>query len=180
MVSYCSWVRAPFVDWPTWCCVFQMQSGWMSPQIWWCRRGPWMQTANASAQVSSPSSLLCLPEPTLCSFPTSYQPLAFLFFFFLDRCKCKKVKPTLATYLSKNYSYGESLHPAVHSGDLTHGLLDAINTADDFLTNYAAFGWNNNNYKRACFSELSWVGNQSKWPEWQLLLGSDLKFNILL
>lgn len=25
-----------------------------------------------------------------------------------DRCKCKKVKPTLATYLSKNYSYGKS------------------------------------------------------------------------
>lgn len=49
----------------------------------------------------------------------------FFFFFLqlsvsllssLDRCKCKKVKPTLATYLSKNYSYGKSSYEAIGLG----------------------------------------------------------------
>ncbi|KAB1276309.1 Secreted frizzled-related protein 4 [Camelus dromedarius] len=52
-----------------------------------------------------------------------------------DRCKCKKVKPTLATYLSKNYSYGKSSVETIGLGTwhmTKPDLLSFNNTYIDF------------------------------------------------
>lgn len=59
-------------------------------------------------------------HPLLSSWSDVSSPLPIYFMCLLDRCKCKKVKPTLATYLSKNYSYGKSADNAIFSGDLAH------------------------------------------------------------
>lgn len=62
------------------------------------------------------SSVLGLP--LLCAQSDALSPLPMDFVSLSDRCKCKKVKPTLATYLSKNYSYGEFSDNSICFGDL--------------------------------------------------------------
>uniref|UniRef100_A0A672V1M9 Secreted frizzled related protein 4 n=1 Tax=Strigops habroptila TaxID=2489341 RepID=A0A672V1M9_STRHB len=45
------------------------------------------------------------PEAIVTDLPPLAPPNRFLFSSFEERCRCKKTKPTLSTYLAKNYSY---------------------------------------------------------------------------
>lgn len=75
----------------------------------------------------------------------------------LDRCKCKKVKPTLATYLSKNYSYGKSSNENIRF-TIWHLLKPGLLAIKQrrclviFLVNCMSLKWHHNNHKTSCFS----------------------------
>lgn len=116
VVPYSSKVNRPN-DWPHPCgpmCVSDVK---------WIDITPDMMVQERPLDVDckrlSPGEFFILKFPSLSSPWSDFWTLFQLFVALLsslDRCKCKKVKPTLANYLSKNYSYGKLSDDMIHLG----------------------------------------------------------------
>lgn len=154
MVLYSSWVNR-LSHWPHPCgsvCVSDVK---------WIDITPDMMVQERPLDVDckrlSPGEFFRLEVPSLSppqnGFRTLFQLLVSLSSP-SDRCKCKKVKPTLATYLSKNYSYGKSSDATIHLRTchvakpatklMTKGLLTWVLDVGS--------GWHKHNCKMSCSS----------------------------
>ena len=113
----------------------------------------------------SPGKFVSLKAPSLSSFQSDFWTFfqhSVCFLSSLDRCKCKKVKPTLATYLSKNYSYGKSSAESIGLGTwhMTQPGLLVMKWKNGLVISLSHVGprWHNNNCE---YILLFWV-NQVK------------------
>lgn len=106
--------------------------------------------------------LLCLPRRISVPFPNLLSSLLP----FPDRCKCKKVKPTLATYLSKNYSYGKSAGKAGCFWDLAWHQTITVVLLSLFQPDWWSRGKKESRYCWLFFSFSHFCGLQT--AEYQL------------